>query len=40
MTPIDLADKCGHAKCVTVLKNAAGKKFQQYLLHIRYKNFS
>lgn len=25
MTPIDLADKCAHVKCVMILKNAAGK---------------
>lgn len=25
MTPIDLADKCAHVKCVGKLKSAAGK---------------
>lgn len=25
MTPVDLADKCAHVKCVTILKNAAGR---------------
>lgn len=34
MTPIGLADKCDHFKCVTILKNAVGKYFKISIIGI------
>jgi ankyrin repeat protein len=31
MTPLDLADKSGHAKCVALLKEAAGECFMSII---------
>lgn len=39
MTPIDLADKCGHVKCVTILKNAAGKFIIFKILFLQFQKF-
>lgn len=32
MTAVDLADKCGHVKCVEILKDAASKFLEKFIV--------